>query len=143
MEPKDYPIQDPGKGRLRIQLNADLLVADSARRYAVHGMAGSFVKNGLDVQEAQLGRGENPDRAGFGIEPAGNHARLTRILGRETEVSRVASRPGRYVDYYAAMREAIETGAPVPVEPRDARDGLYLIEMAQQASKTGRRIPLG
>ncbi len=132
-----------GKGRLRIQLNADLLVADSARRYAVHGMAGSFVKNGLDVQEAQLGRGETPAMAGFGIEPAGNHARLTRVTDGETVVSRVASRPGRYVDYYASLREAIETGAPVPVEPRDARDGLHLIEMAQQASKTGRRIPLG
>jgi len=131
-----------GKGRLRIALNADVLVADNARRYAVHGMGGSFVKNGLDVQEAQLGRGENPDTAGFGIEPAGNHARLTRILGGETGVSRVASRPGGYVDYYASMREAIEPGAPVPVDAHDSRDGLHLIEMAHEASETGRRIPL-
>ena len=131
-----------GKGRLRIALNADLLVADSTRRYAVHGMTGSFVKDGLDVQEDQLGRGETPATAGFGIEPAGNHARLTRIVGGKTEISHVASRPGDYAGYYEGMREAIETGAPVPVDAQDSRDGLLLIETAMKASETGRRIAL-
>lgn len=131
-----------GKGRLRITLSAGALVADSGRRYAVHGTGGSFVKNGLDIQEAQLNRGENPDMAGFGIEPADNHARLTLIAGEDATISRIESRPGSYVGYYAAMREAIESGAAVPVDARDSRDGLHLIEMAVEASETGRRVQL-
>lgn len=131
-----------GRGRLRVTLTAGLLVPDNARRYAVHGTAGSFVKNGLDIQEVQLGRGENPAMAGFGIDPVENHARLTRIVDGEARVSRPVSRPGNYAAYYAAMREAVETGAAVPVDARDSRDGLHLIETAFQASETGRRIAL-
>ena len=131
-----------GRGRLRIALSAGLLVADNARRYAVHGTSGSFVKSGLDVQEVQLGRGENPAMEGFGIDPAENHARLTRVAGGEAEITRPVSRPGSYAGYYTAMRAAIETGAPVPVDARDSRDGLHLIETAFEASESGRRIAL-
>ncbi|WP_267116646.1 oxidoreductase, partial [Xanthomonas sacchari] len=43
--------------RLRVVLHAGSLVAANGLRFAVHGSGGSYVKHGLDTQEAQLRAG--------------------------------------------------------------------------------------
>src|SRR5207253_2179692 len=53
--------------RLRVSLRSSTLVAAARPRFAVHGTAGSFVKHGLDPQEAQLKAGLDPRDPGFGI----------------------------------------------------------------------------
>src|SRR5438067_3389795 len=52
----------------RVCLRCSTLIAEPRPRFAVHGTAGSFVKYGLDPQEAQLKSGMNARDAGFGID---------------------------------------------------------------------------
>lgn len=132
-----------GKGELRINLSASALVADGRLRYAVHGNRGSFVKNGLDVQEPQLRAGGMPGDPDFGIEPSVQWGLLTAQENGELRSRPIESRPGRYLSFYEIMRRAIEEDGPVPVDPRDARAGIALIEAAFRASEAGKRIPLG
>jgi scyllo-inositol 2-dehydrogenase (NADP+) len=123
-------------GTMRVVLGASTLVMDPRPRFAIHGTGGSFVKYGLDPQEAALKAGADPGRAGRDVP--GNDGVLTTEAGAE----RVPTEPGRYLGFYEAVVAAIRDGAPPPVDPADARDGLRLIALARRASEEGRRVAL-
>jgi scyllo-inositol 2-dehydrogenase (NADP+) len=124
-------------GSARVSLRSSTLVAAPRPRFALHGSSGSFVKYGLDPQEAQLKSGLGPGSKGFGIDPV--EGTLTDAQGRSEKVT---NRPGNYFAFYEAIAEAILTGAPVPVTAHDARDGLLLIDLARRASEQGRRLAI-
>ena len=48
---------------------------------------------------------------------------------------RVATERGCYLAFYEAVAAAILDGAPVPVEPADARAGLEIIERARASAR--------
>ncbi|CAA9523913.1 MAG: Uncharacterized oxidoreductase YdgJ [uncultured Sphingomonadaceae bacterium] len=126
-------------GAMRAILSASTMVAAPRPRFAVHGSEGSFVKFGLDPQEAMLKSGKGPRIAGFGQDDPGSYGTLTRADGTS---ERIPTLSGRYVDYYEAMADAILDGAAVPVDPVDASAGLRIIELARQSAREGRRLPL-
>lgn len=115
-------------GAMRASLSASSLVAAPRPRFAVHGTGGSFVKHGLDPQEAALRRGESPRAPDFGREEAGRHGLLT---GADGIVEPVPTLPGRYLHFYEAVAAAVGEGAPPPVDPADARDGLFILASAR------------
>ena len=122
-------------GRSRILLRSSTLVTAPRPRFAVFGSAGSFVKYGLDPQEAQLKAGLKPGDSGFGIDQS--DGTLTFADGRiETAPSKI----GNYLAFYEAIADAILDGTPVPVAPEDARDGLALIDLARRAAEQGLRL---
>jgi scyllo-inositol 2-dehydrogenase (NADP+) len=123
-------------GAMRVVLGASTLVMDPRPRFALHGTDGSFVKYGLDPQEAALKAGADP-RA-VGADAAENFGTLTTEAGAE----RVPTEAGRYLAFYEGVVAAIRDGAPPPVDPADAREGLRLIELARRSSDEGRRIPV-
>jgi len=45
--------------------------------------------------------------------------------------------PGAYEQYYALLRDALVTGGPPPVDPKDAVVVLRIIEAAQQSGRSG------
>ena len=121
-------------GAMRAVLGASTLVMDPRPRLALHGTGGSFVKHGLDPQEAALKAGADPHGAG---EDAPEHyGTLTTEAGSE----RVPTEPGRYLSFYEAVIAAIRDGAPPPVDPAEARDGLHIIELARRSSEEGRKL---
>jgi scyllo-inositol 2-dehydrogenase (NADP+) len=123
-------------GPMRVVLGASTLVMDPRPRFAVHGTGGSFVKYGLDPQEAALKAGADPRTAG--VDAPANDGTLTSEAGTE----RVPTEEGRYLGFYEAVIEAITDGAAPPVDPADAREGLRIIEIARRASEEGRTLPL-
>lgn len=123
-------------GRMRAVLGASTMVADPRPRFAVHGTGGSFVKYGLDPQEAALKLGEDPRRGGE--DAPENYGTLTTKAGAE----RVPTEPGRYLAFYEAVVAAINEGTPPPVDPADAREGLRIIALARRASEEGRLLSL-
>lgn len=126
-----------GRGRQRIALAISMLAADHALRYRVHGTGGSFAKSGIDPQEGRLKAGMVPLADGFGAEPAEIAGLLTTPDGvQET----VPSERGRWIDYYRGIRAAIEAGAPVPVDPRDAAEIVEIIELVRKSATTGQRL---
>jgi len=129
-----------GIGKLRIILGASCLSADPGPRFWIHGQLGSFCKRGLDVQEEQLKRGESPLDPTFGCEPDSQCGSLT--LGNSVAVNLVANEPGRWLEFYARLRECAQSRTPPPVLPGQAREGMRIIEAARQSSESGRRVPL-
>lgn len=126
-------------GVRRVILSSSRLVAAARPRFGLHGREGSFVKYGLDPQEAALragGRTTDPD---YGVEDPAQHGVLTLPDGSQ-EV--IASERGDYRRFYAGVAAAIAEAAPVPVDPADAVTGLRIIELARQSAREGRRLSL-
>ena len=111
-------------GTMRARLSASTLVAEPRPRFAIHGDAASFVKYGLDPQETALKDGAAPLDPGFGRVGPGQDGILTRAGGGREPV---ATLPGRYAAFYEAVAAAIRDGAPPPVDPLDAREGIRIV----------------
>ncbi|MES1157446.1 MAG: Gfo/Idh/MocA family oxidoreductase [Alphaproteobacteria bacterium] len=127
-----------GKGRLRISLAVNLLGADETRSLRVHGARASFVKTGLDPQEAWL-RARKPIQApGFDADAEKDFGVLTDGATHQERV--IASERGRWLSYYEGVRRALETNGPPPVDPRDAARNIAILEAASESSTTGRRV---
>ena len=122
-------------GRMRVCLRCSTLIAEPRPRFAVHGSGGSFVKFGIDEQEAQLKAGMNPRDPTFGIDERAG----TFTAPDDTRTS-VPTERGRYLAFYDAVASALLAGGPVPVEPADSRDGLLLIDLARRSSALGQRL---
>lgn len=126
-------------GSARVLLSASTLVADARPRFALHGTAGSFVKYGIDPQEAHLRAGGSVGASHFDEEPHDLRGRLT--IGGD-EPTRVPTEPGDWRRFYAGMAAAVRGGGPAPVDPTDALEGLRLIELARRSAAEGRVLPV-
>ena len=123
-------------GKRRVCLRCSSLIAEPRPRFAVHGTDASFVKYGLDRQEAQLKAGLDPRDAAFGLDES--QGTLTFGDGRS---GTVPSERGGYRAFYDGVADAILDDAPAPVDPADARAGLAIIGLARRAAELGRRLP--
>ena len=103
----------------------------------MHGTAGSYVKFGLDPQEAQLRAGMDPRAPDFGLDERNGTLTLP-----DGSVETVPTERGNYRAFYEAVADALIDGAPVPVDPAGPRDGLLLIDLARQAARLGQRLPV-
>lgn len=126
-------------GRARAVLSASNLVAAPRPRFAVHGNRGSFVKHGLDPQEAALKAGGMPCDPGFGEDTLDNFGLLTSGDGTE---QRIETESGRYVQFYERVGEAILAGGSPPVELGEVKLGLQIIELSRRSAAEGRRLQL-
>ena len=128
---------------LSVWLRATMSAVSPAPRFVIHGngldtpdgpAGASFVKWGLDPQEAALKRGETFATPGFGYEPEDQWGVLTTNAGaRPIETER-----GDYRRYYQGVREAILERKPPPVSAADAWKVLRLIELARESSESER-----
>jgi scyllo-inositol 2-dehydrogenase (NADP+) len=124
-------------GERRMCLRCSTLIAEPRPRFAIHGTGGSFVKYGLDPQEAQLKAGMDPRDEGFGVDPLNGT-----IAFGDGAHGEVPSERGNYLAFYERVGNGILGNVPPPVEPADARAGLLLIDLARRASELGRRLPV-
>jgi len=127
--------------RHRAIVHAGSLVAASAPRFIVHGSAGSYLKDGLDVQEDQLRRGIAPGAPGWGIDPHhGQHVVIDDAgVARRATVDNL---PGDYRTFYAGFRDAMLGLAEPPVSAAQARQLMRLLDAGQRSAATGQRIDL-
>ena len=122
---------------LRVVLQGSSLAAAADLRFVVHGTRGSFVKHGLDAQEAFLRSGGNPEDGQFGVDP--RNGVLTRANG---SVESVLSERGDYRCYYAAIREAIAKQSPSPVTPAQGIAVMDILESAELSASRRSELPL-
>ncbi|WP_017916050.1 oxidoreductase [Xanthomonas sacchari] len=127
--------------RLRVVLHAGSLVAANGLRFAVHGSGGSYVKHGLDTQEAQLRAGVTPGAPGWGEDPLPGQLRLVGADGTHAVQTLPAPR-GDYRDCYAAFREAIAGRAPAPVDAAQALVVMRLLEAGVRSAASGCSVTL-
>lgn len=130
-----------GKGALRISLGVSSLARTGDFRYCVHGSVGSFLKSGIDPQEDQLRGGLQPLDPEFGVEPTSQWGQL--VSASDGTCERVATEPGRWLEFYRQLRACLEHGTAPPVMAADARRTVEIIEVARRSSETESRIRLG
>ena len=118
-------------GKRRVILTSSLLAAAPRPRFGLYGTEGAFVKYGLDPQERQAQAGLRPSDPAFGVEDECWHGTLTLGDGR---IERVPTERGHYLAFYDGVAAAILDGAPVPVDPADARAGLAIIARVRDAA---------
>jgi scyllo-inositol 2-dehydrogenase (NADP+) len=96
-----------------------MVAAQAGPRLRALGTRAAYVKWGLDVQEAALREGASPGDPGFGEEPR----EAWGVLGAGDDARPVETEPGRYVEFYERMEQAIRArqaagaSAPPPVAP--------------------------
>lgn len=126
----------------RVILHASSLTANNSLRFAVHGTRGSFIKHGMDSQENALRAGARPGEADdWGADPLPGQLTMVGPDGATLPACMTArSVPGDYRRYYAAMRDAIRDGAPVPVTPLQALDVMRLLELGVESARVRREV---
>ena len=124
-------------GPRRVRLCCSTLAAAPRPRFAIHGTQGSYIKHGLDPQEAQLKAGFDPGDPSFGVDSGDGT-----FVGPTGEAESVPTSKGNYPAFYEAVADSILNGAPPPVAANEARDGLALINLARRAATLGSVLPV-
>jgi len=119
--------------RLRVHLHAGSLVCNPPPRFAAHGSGGSWIKHGLDAQEAQLRDGLRPGADGWALDPS---PALYRAADAEHAIESPLP-PGRWTDYYAGIAGAIRDGTAAPVTAASAIETMRVLEAAQRSAAQG------
>ena len=126
-----------GYDQLRVILHSSSVVKAITPRFILHGDQGSFVKFGLDPQEAALREGLTPEtHSPWGVE----NETLSGTLTTEKGERKVVSVPGTYPDFYQHVYESIIKGKPFPITHSQAIQVIQLIEISKQSSAENRRI---
>lgn len=112
-------------GEKRVYLRSNPFIAIEAPRFEVHGTEGSFLKFGLDPQEACLKHGE-----------VRCHDRETGTIVVDSEAT-IDIEPGGYVTFYQALADSYTTRRPL-VPLHDALLTTRIIEMARESSRSQR-----
>ena len=127
--------------RMRAIVHAGSLVAAPSPSFAVHGSRGSWVKQGRDVQEAQLAAGHVPGDPGWGVDPqAGVVTRLDD--DGHPQAQALANVPGDYRAVYEGFAAAVRGERAAVVTPEQALQLMRLLDAGQLSAREGRRIAL-
>lgn len=126
--------------RMQARLRATMLACSPGPRWIVHGTRGSFIKYGMDPQEAPLRRGEMYDSPNWGEEPESSWGTLTMAEGDSLRTEKIKTDRGDYRGFYENVRDAILHGAPLAITAEDGLRTIRAIELARESAATGRTI---
>lgn len=101
-------------------------------RFRVTGEHGSYSVDGLDVQSEQAEAGLTPATAGdgWGVE---EHRRWG-WFEQGAEREKVPSERGDWPQFYRGLQAAVDEGAAVPVDARDAVQALRVLDAARRSA---------
>ena len=126
---------------VKVRLHSSYLVREPYPRFVIHGTLGSFVKYGLDVQEANLKVGDIPGSPGWGTEEEPLWGTLNTEIDGEPVVKKVQSEAGNYMLFYDNIYGAIRNNVDLEVRPQEALLNIHAIELAIQSSRERRMLP--
>ncbi|NQX27834.1 Gfo/Idh/MocA family oxidoreductase [Microbacteriaceae bacterium VKM Ac-2854] len=111
------------EGGVRSHLTMSRVARATGPRLRALGTDAAFTTYGLDPQEDAVRKGgASPLDAGFGVVPESGWG----VLGDE----RVPSERGSYAAFYAGVAATLTSDSPAPVDVRDARAVVAIIEAA-------------
>ncbi|MEJ2635498.1 MAG: oxidoreductase [Calditrichia bacterium] len=127
-------------GYLKATLKAGMLVRENGPHFILHGTRGSFIKYGMDPQEAALRKDIPVQNENWGAESEEMWGILnTRIDGLHLR-GKIETLPGSYQSFYQNLAEAIAEGEEAAVKPEEALDVIRVIELARQSSTEQRAV---
>ncbi|WP_159756813.1 oxidoreductase [Sphingomonas sp. 8AM] len=123
----------------RVTVHSSKLVAAHDLRFAVHGTGGSWIKYGIDPQEAATVAGRKPEGDAWGHDPV--DGLLTPAdLGKAP--TRIPNRNGDYRLFWSALAAAIRGEGPNPVPPREALAVMDVLDAGARSAATRREALL-
>ena len=125
---------------LRAVLRSSIMAVVPRPRFILHGSRGSFRKELIDPLEGMLRRGELPEGESWNVEPESNWGLATFVRDEEVVQERIPSQ-GDWRSFYAGVRDAILGTAPPPVTTKQILDVMRAIELAQESSRLGKKLP--
>lgn len=129
-------------GKLQAILYGGSIVPANGPRYQIHGQHSSFIKYGIDGQEAALRAGSKPEDDSWGEDDQAFYGQLTTIHGQDKKTETIPSVNGSYLTYYRNIAESIREGAALPVTAEEGIDVIRIIEAAMKSSEEKRTIIL-
>ena len=121
----------------RALLRASMLATPIGPTWIVHGTKGSFIKYGMDPQEAALKEGRTPDEPDWDAEPAELYGTLVTPDATRT----VPTLRSSFARYYENVRDAILGTSKLAVTPEWSLDVMRGLELAAASSRARRVLP--
>ena len=101
---------------LNVYLTSCLLIAQPLPSFVVHGSLGSYIKDRVDVQEAQLDKSILPTDPAYGVEPEESEGKLVTIgFDGQKNIEVIPSYKGQYIQLFEAVYQAIRNNALYPI----------------------------
>ncbi|WP_075795878.1 oxidoreductase [Massilia putida] len=127
---------------LRVDLGASMVAAVARPRVALHGLLGSWVKQSLDPQEADLIAGRMPDgdAAGWGVDA--ETGTLAVLRDGKVAASALPTENGAYPSYYVGIRDALTGEGANPVPARQALTVMRLLDAGRRSAAERREVLL-
>src|SRR2546428_785127 len=120
----------------RALLRASMLATPIGPTWIVHGTKGSFIKYGMDPQEAALKDGRTPDEPDWDAEPAELYGTLVTPDATRT----VPTLRSSFAPDYENVRDAILGTAELAVTPEWSLDVMRGLELAAASSRARRVV---
>lgn len=121
----------------RVTLHASKLAAANTLRFKVHGTGGSWVKHGIDPQEAATVAGKTPGEGAWGVDPV--DGMLTRADGTITAVPNTA---GDYRLFWQALAAAVRGEGKNPVPASDAIAVMELLDAGLRSAESRAEVEI-
>ena len=126
---------------LRATGRARIIAFAPGPHFQIHGTRGSFLKFGMDPQEARL-RSDHPPQGtdwgpDWGVEPEGQWGTLS-LVGAPSK--KVKTERGDYRGFYANVRDAIERKTPLDVTPDQALRTMRALMLSHKSSREKRTV---
>ena len=121
---------------IEVALGSSSFQAGPNARYVLEGTEGTFIKNGLDIQEDALKKGLDIQDERWGQEPEDSWG----ILYQENTSHLITTKPGNYGVFWHQLAEAIRHQGDSPVPLADSIRVIQLLELAIQSSELGKRL---
>jgi predicted dehydrogenase len=128
--------------KFKCLLRSSYLVKEPGPRFILHGSEGSFLKWGMDRQEADLAAGLLPNSSNWGEESESLWGTINTTFHGEELVGTLPTVPGNYLAYYENVYGAIRRNQALQVSAEQARDVIRIIEAAYQSSAEGQVVYL-
>ena len=128
-----------GYAGLQVILHSSKLAADHSLRFVVHGDQGSWIKHGLDPQEAAVVAGALPGSPGWGVDPV--EGTFTSGDGCEEQRS-VPNERGDYRRFWRALADAIRGDGPNPVPVSEALAVMEVLDAGIRSADLSKTITL-
>ncbi|PRD47209.1 oxidoreductase [Sphingobacterium haloxyli] len=127
----------------KISLFGQMLAKEPTPRFALYGLNGSFVKPGVDPQEALLRHGALPhEDLNWGKEPEHIYGILNIVENRQDIRETIPSEIGSGQDFYRNLVGVLRGESALIVTPEQARDVIRILETAEQSWREQRVISL-
>lgn len=127
-------------GALKVRVKAGMLVRERGPHFILHGTSGSFIKYGMDPQEAALNQGLKPEDESWGADSKEQWGKLNTDLNGMHFEGKLETHNGNYTAYYQNIYDVIANQQELIVKPEEAYNTMRIIELAIQSSMEQRTV---